>query len=252
MNLKMNYRYIIIFLILILNSCTTKHSQNIIEYSNLEKFSNTGFALIYNDDLKFKKKLDDKSFVIFHSKLQNDAKVKVVNPANDKSVVCNVINNKNYPLFYNSVITNRVAKEIELDESEPYLQIKLLNFSGSFIAKKAKTFKEEKKVAANAPVDEITIKDLSNTDKKKDKKINKTKKFNYIIKVVDFYYMSTAKEMVKKIKNETKANNVKILKISNKIHRVYLGPFSNLNSLKKSHDDISILNFDNIEILKNN
>ena len=64
--------------------------------------------------------------------------------------------------------------------------------------------------------------------------------------------MSTAKEMVKKIKNETKANNVKILKISNKIHRVYLGPFSNLNSLKKSHDDISILNFDNIEILKNN
>ena len=47
-------------------------------------------------------------------------------------------------------------------------------------------------------------------------------------------------------------NNVKILKISNKIHRVYLGPFSNLNSLKKSHDDISILNFDNIEILKNN
>ena len=170
MNLKMNYRYIIIFLILILNSCTTKHSQNIIEYSNLEKFSNTGFALIYNDDLKFKKKLDDKSLVIFHSKLQNNVKVKVVNPANDKSVVCNVINNKNYPLFYNSVITNRVAKEIELDESEPYLQIKLLNFSGSFIAKKAKTFKEEKKVAANAPVDEITIKDLSNTDKKKDKK----------------------------------------------------------------------------------
>ena len=51
---------------------------------------------------------------------------------------------------------------------------------------------------------------------------------------------------MKKIKNETKANNVKILKLSNKIHRVYLGPFSNLNSLKKSHDDISILNFDNI------
>ena len=90
--------------------------------------------------MKFKKKLDDKSLVIFHSKLQNDVKVKVVNLANDKSVVCNVINNKNYPLFYNYVITNRVAKEIELDESEPYLQIKLLNFSGSFIAKKAKTF----------------------------------------------------------------------------------------------------------------
>ena len=248
----MNYRYIIIFLILILNSCTTKHSQNIIEYSNLEKFSNTGFALIYNDDLKFKKKLDDKSLVIFHSKLQNDVKVKVVNLANDKSVVCTVINNKNYPLFYNSVITNRVAREIELDENEPYLQIKLLNFSGSFVAKKAKTFKEEKNVATSAPVDKITIKDLSNNNKQQDKKINKKKKFSYIIKVVDFYYMDTAKVMVKKIKKQTKANKVKISKISNTIHRVYLGPFNNLNSLKKSYDDISILNFDNIEILKSN
>ena len=96
--------------------------------------------------MKLKKKLDDKSLVIFHSKLQNDVKVKVVNPANDKSVVCTVINNKNYPLFYNSVITNRVAKEIELDESEPYLQIKLLNFSDSFIAKKQKLLKRKKKL----------------------------------------------------------------------------------------------------------
>ena len=248
----MNYKYIIIFLILILNSCTTKHSKNIIEYSNLEKFSNTGFALIYNDDLKLKKKLDDKSLVIFHSKLQNDVKVKVVNPANDKSVVCTVINNKNYPSFYNSVITSRVVKEIDLDKNEPYLQIKLLNLSTAFIAKKAKTYKAEKKVATSAPVDEITINDLSKINKQKKGKKNKKKKFNYIIKIVDFYYMDTAKEMVKKIKNKTKVNNVKILKISNKIHRVYIGPFSNLNSLKKSYDDIRILNFDNIEILKNN
>ena len=70
----MNYRYIIIFLILILNSCTTKYNKNIIEYSNLEKFSNTGFALIYNDNLNFKKKLDDESLVIFHNKLQKTLK----------------------------------------------------------------------------------------------------------------------------------------------------------------------------------
>ena len=247
----MNCRYIIIILTLILNSCTTSYDKNIVEYSNLEKFSNTGFAFIYNEDFDFKKKLDDKSLVVFHNMLESNSKVKIVNPVNNKSIVCTVINNKNYPAFYNSVITSRILKEIELDESEPYLQIKLLNLSNSFIAKKAKTFKAEKKVATSAPVDEITINDLSKINKQKGGKIKK-KNFKYIIKVVDFYYMDTAKEMVKKIKNKTEVNNVKILKISNKIHRVYLGPFSNLNSLKKSYDDISILNFDNIEILKNN
>ncbi len=237
---------------IILNSCITNYDKNVVKYSDLEKFSNIGFALIYNDDFNFKKKLDDKSLVIFHSKLENNVKVKIVNPANNKSIVCTVINNKNYPSFYNSVITSRVAKEIRLDENEPYLQVELLNLSSSFIAKKAKTFKEEKKVATSAPVDEITINDLSQNNNQKIKKIIKKKNFNYIIKVVDFYYMDTAKEMVKKITNKTKVKNVRILKISNKIHRVYLGPFSNLNSLKKSFDDISILNFDNIEILKNN
>ncbi len=248
----MNYRYTLIILLLILNSCTTIYDKNIVEYSNLEKFSNTGFAFIYNEDYEFKKKLDDKSLVIFHDKLENNVKVKIVNPVNNKSVVCTVINNKNYPSFYNSVITSRVVKEIDLDKNEPYLQIKLLNLSTAFIAKKAKTYKAEKKVATSAPVDEITINDLSKINKQKKRKKNKKKKFNYIIKIVDFYYMDTAKEMVKKIKNKTKVNNVKILKISNKIHRVYTGPFSNLNSLKKSYDDIRILNFDNIEILKNN
>ena len=32
-------------------------------------------------------------------------------------------------------------------------------------------------------------------------------------------------------------------------YRVYLGPFKNLNSLKKSFNDISVLNFENLEIL---
>ena len=62
--------------------------------------------------------------------------------------------------------------------------------------------------------------------------------------------MDTAKEMVKKIKKDTNISKVKILKISNKTHRVYLGPFDDLNSLKKGFNDISKLDFENIEILK--
>jgi cell division protein FtsN len=33
-------------------------------------------------------------------------------------------------------------------------------------------------------------------------------------------------------------------------YRVYLGPFNNINSLQKSFNDISILNFENIEIIR--
>ena len=57
--------------------------------------------------------------------------------------------------------------------------------------------------------------------------------------------------MLKKIKSESSIKNPKIKKITSNRYRVYLGPFSNINSLQQSYNDISILKFDNIEIIKN-
>ena len=45
--------------------------------------------------------------------------------------------------------------------------------------------------------------------------------------------------------------DAKIKKINEKKYRVYAGPFNNINSLQKSFNDISILEFENIEIIKN-
>jgi cell division protein FtsN len=39
--------------------------------------------------------------------------------------------------------------------------------------------------------------------------------------------------------------------ISGKKYRVYLGPFNNINSLQNSYYDIDMLDFENIEIIKN-
>ena len=89
-----------------------------------------------------------------------------------------------YPLFYNSVISKRIANELEIDLNEPYIKIQELNGIQSFIANKAKTFDEEREVAAKAPVDEIGIKDLSKKIKE-DKILIKTD-FNYLIKIADF------------------------------------------------------------------
>ena len=86
--------------------------------------------------------------------------------------------------------------------------------------------------------------------KKKNKK-DSTIKFFYVIKIADFYFNDTAIMMLNRIKNESPAKNAKIKKISDKKYRVYLGPFSNINSLQKSFNDISIFQFENIEIIKN-
>ena len=56
--------------------------------------------------------------------------------------------------------------------------------------------------------------------------------------------------MKKRIEDELKLNNSKISKISNTNYRVYFGPYKNLKSLKNAFDDISPLNFENIEIIK--
>jgi hypothetical protein len=76
-------------------------------------------------------------------------------------------------------------------------------------------------------------------------------KFSYTIKIADFYFNDTAILLVNRINGETSIKNPKIKKITNKKYRVYLGPFNNINSLQKSYNDISILEFENIEIIKN-
>ena len=77
------------------------------------------------------------------------------------------------------------------------------------------------------------------------------KKFSYSIKVADFYFKETAKSMMERIKNETNINKSKIQKVSSNKYRVYLGPFDDITSLQISFNDISILKFENIEIIKN-
>ena len=136
-----------------------------------------------------------------------------------------------------------------LDINEPYIEIVSIPENSIFTAKKAKTFDEEKQVANKVPVNNISINDLNKVEivNKKDSKVN----FSYSIKIADFYFRDTAFIMIKRIKKETKIKKPEVIKISNKKYRVYIGPFNNINSLKKSFNDINILKFENIEIIRN-
>ncbi len=220
---------------------------------NITKFSNSGFTLIYDEKLFLEKiinkKMSDRDLIIFQKNLKKGTSVKIANPTNNKSLIAQVGKNSFYPNFNNSVISKRIAFELELSIEEPFIIIEEIVHNSSFIAKKSKTFEEEKKVANKAPVDKITINDLNESEEIENSvKLNK---FNYSIKIADFYFMESAEMMEKKIINETNIEKIKIQKLSKNKFRVILGPYLDLKSLKKEYNKLNKFNFENIEIIKN-
>ena len=251
----MNYRVLSILFFIFLAGCEQNNSnRNILNQEILTKYKNSGFALVYDavlkEEKKITKKIDNRSFLIFHKNLKKNSFVKITNPSNKKTVIAEVISNEaKFSDFYNSVITLRIAEELSLDLNEPYIDLVLISQNSTFIAKKAKTFKEEKNVAQKAPVDGIQIDNLSNSSLQKED-ISKDKIFKYSIKIADFYYKDSAKNMSDRITNETNIKNPIIKTISNTKYRVLIGPFNDIKKLKDSFNEIKSLNFENIEILK--
>jgi len=249
----MHYKIFNLLFFLVLFSCVNKpltEKKNAVPLKGF--FLNKGFTLVYDEKFYTEKlvngKIDNRSLTIFQKNLKKNTSVKITNLLNKKYLIAKVSKKSNYPNFYNSVISSRIKNELEIDEKEPYVEIKEINYNSAFVAKKAKTFDEEKNVATKAPVDEIEIKTLSGTNVKK-KKITDSK-FSYIIKIGDFYFEKSAVEMIQKIKKETTINKVNLTKLSATKFRVFIGPFDNLNSLKAQFNAINILQFENIEIIK--
>ena len=249
----MNYRFIIIAILsLFLLSC--EQSLNIkskkIEIDFENKYKNSGFALIYNDNLKGIKKLEDRSLDIYHKSLKRKSTVKITNQKNGKYLIAVVKSNKiKFSNFYNSIISLRIADELELDLNEPLIDITLVSKNSTFVAKKAKMFDEERRVAEKAPVDGIQINDLN--VKKEKKKSDTVKIFSYSIKVADFYYNDSAKLMIDRIKNEVQIKNLTINRLSKTKYRVLIGPFDDIKSLKNAFEKMDYFNFENLEILNN-
>ena len=218
------------------------------------EYTNQGFALIYDENLfnkkSISKKLDNRGLFIFHTKIRKNSFVKITNPENTKTVIAQVISNKAiFSNFYNSVITKRIVDELLLDENEPYVELSLISNESTFVAKKAKTFDEEKKVAQKAPVDGITIDNLGTVEKKELPKTSQSN-FLYSIKIADFYYKDSAENMIQRIKDETKITNPVIKKLSQTKYRVLLGPFNDIKKIQETFDEIEKLNFENLKIIK--
>ena len=249
----MNYKLIFFLLIsLFLFGCeqiSTNKSSKII-YKPENNYKNLGFALIYNNNLENIKKLENRSLNIYHKSLKKRSLVKILNPTNGKYLIAEVKSNKEkFSNFYNSILSSRIAEELELNLNEPYIEIISISENSTFIAKKSKMFEEEKTVAEKAPVDGIQINDLN--QKKVKKKVSKNKKFSYSIKVADFYYKDTAFMMKDRIIKQTSITKLKISRLSQTKFRVLIGHFNDIKSLKDSFENLNSFNFENLEIIKN-
>ena len=251
----MHYKSLIIISFIFLLGCEQNNlNKNVLNQEIVTKYKNSGFALVYDSVLikekKISKKIDNRSLLIFHKSLKKNSFVKITNPVNQKTVIAEVIsNNVKFSDFYNSVITSRIAEELSLNLNEPYINLVLISQNSTFVAKKAKTFNEEKKVAEKAPVDGIQIDNLGEINQPKNETI-KEEIFSYSIKIADFYYKDSAKNMSDRIINETNIRNPLIKTISNTKYRVLLGPFNDIKKLEDSFNEIKSLDFENIEILK--
>ena len=205
----MNFKSLIIISLIFIISCSNQNlkEKTISNPTIYQKYSNNGFTLIYTDELFSKriinKKLNERDLFVFQKNLKKGTTVKITNIINDKSIIAKVKGRSKYPNFYNSVISSRIANELELDLNEPFVSIESVDQNSVFYAGKAKTFDEEKNVANKAPVEGVNIVNISSSSENEKKDTKLTKKFSYIIKIANFYYEDSAKLVKGRIMSET-------------------------------------------------
>ena len=133
----MNYKIYIIIFSFFLFSCETNTNKSLskINFESDVRYKNLGFALIYNDNIKDIKKIDERSLDIYHKSLKRKSIIKITNPENDKYVIARVKSNRvKFSNFYNSILSPRIAEELSLELKEPYVEIALISKDSMFIA----------------------------------------------------------------------------------------------------------------------
>ncbi len=239
-------KYKIAILILLLTSC----SQN---FSNLESnksFSSKGFAYIYNDkdftEKIIKRKLDNNAFEIAHNNLRPGSLIKIINVKTNDSIILKNSKRFDYPDFYKIIITKPVADEINLKTDLPLVEIIELKKNKSFVAKKTKIFKEEEQIHSNAPVESVTINNIS-----KKKEVKKAVNDKFYIIIAEFYSKNSARLLKERITQELENFDSKKLytkvKKTNKI-TLLSGPYKSINLMKNDYIQLKNFGFEELDI----
>ena len=251
-NMNLKFFSLPLLMVIFLYGCSELEGFNSTTNTNKQLYSSKGFALIYDQKLfengTIKKKLYNDDINIIHSKLNANTYVEITNLDNLKSLKARVSAKSDYPNFFNVLITKKVAKILDLDFNNPYVEISQIKKNKTFIAKEGTIFEEEKKVAGTVSIDKIEIDIISSTETSADVKTKKD--FKYIIFISDFYYKDSATNLKKKLYYQTGINNFVVRKINNKKYRLLVGPFESFDALKSTYISLNNLGFDELNIYK--
>jgi len=213
-------------------------------------YSSSGFALIYNDSLYenkvINKKIDNDQLLVLHNSLRINTLVRITNLKNSKSLDTKIYKRAKYPKIFNVLISKKIASILNIDLENPYVEIIELKKNKTFIAKEGNIFEEEKNVAEKAPVDEIQMNNIAETQNSTDNKKIKNNKF--IILISDFYYHDSALNLKKELSKKILINNISIKKINETKYRLMAGPFENFNALKTTYISLNNLGFEDLNI----
>lgn len=244
----MKFNFLI--LALFLYSC----SSNYTKLDNRKPYSSTGFALIYNENDQnvetIKKKINNDLFEIFHKDLKTGTLIKLINPKTKENLILKNTKKIEYPDFYKILITQPVAKKLDIDSYLPLVEVLEVRKNKSFIAKKAKIYTEEKKISNNAPVTSVQISNIS-----KKKNIDKIIKNPVIyIFVASFYTQEAANILKERIILETpnyNNKNLRIIKKTSKEFEVLSGPYKSINLLKNDYINLKKFGFEELDVFIN-
>ena len=217
-------------------------------------YSSKGFALIYEDSFfdegVIGKKVQNDKIVVMHDTLRRNTSIKIVNPDNSKDIDVKIYKKTFYPKIFKVVISKKVADILELDQENPYVEILELKINKTFVAKEAKIFEEEKKIAKTVQTDEIKMDDLSESPSKPNSQKKTYKKDKFTLVISDFYYLNSANNLKKELIKKTQISNFFVIKINNKKYRLSAGPFKNFKALKSTYISLNNLGFDDLNIYK--
>ena len=235
------------FIFLLLTSCAELNvNKNI---ANKKYYSSAGFALIYTDKLFQEKvvnvKLNNNDVVVMHNFLKANTPVKIINPKNSKFIDTKIYKQAIFPNIFHAVISEEVSSILDLDENNPYIEIFEIKKNKTFIAKKSNIFDVERNVAEKAPINEISIDNLTEIETESLKKLEKE---NFIIVISDFYYLESAENLKNDLAKKIRTKDISIKKINDNKYRLFVGPFENFNALKNTYISLNNLGFDTLNV----
>lgn len=222
-------KVLIILLSSLAFSCTSVEKNQSFTNETYEKIGFLGHLI----DLKIS---DSKINVIVDKQFPGNT-IKITNLINNKTKTISNIQKKELDGSRIVYVSDSIKTSLDVNNDFPYIKIENSKLNPTFVANKAKIFKEEQKVPNTSRVSNVEVVSLSKKSKIESSKI----KNKIYLQYGSFYYSDYANELNKNLKKFLISTNISMYGSKKKGYYVTIGPILNI----KKFDEI-------FKLLKNN